>query len=939
MARHPVLEATDIAAPSAAKALRPQELPLHLTTEASDQELLDAVIAYYHQALLNSPDALTYLERLGIADVKLIETHRLGFANRTLGLRLPIGQVKAGAAIRKRLQNIGVLRESGHEHFNGCLVAPTMDDVGHVCAVYGRRMLRGAGRQDLYLPPMHQYLWNSCGMAGHAEVIVTQSLLDCLAFWSAGFHNVTTVLGATIQGAEFAKALRERAVNRVLICFTGDEAGRQASERLGEQLMAAGIECYRIPLPTGSSANLFARSFAPANKSLGRLIRKAVWLGKGEPVNPRSGEDPQPVPAISSTVDQIGSAAPPERLAPPPKVADAPATAPDSVPTPSAAAAATGPESGAPDAAKVNDDEVIMLFDQRRWRIRGLAKNLGYAALKVNLLVNRGDAYHVDNIDLYAARARTFFVSQAAKELGVNEDIVKGDLGRVLLKLESVQDARIRSALRVEPEIPRMSDTQAKEAMALLEDPQLIERIVHDFDACGLIGETTNKVIGYLAATSRKLERPLAIVVQSSSAAGKTALMDAVLAFVPEEERTKLSTMTGQSLYYMGQGNLQHKVLAIAEEEGASRVSYALKLLQSEGELTIASTGKDPGTGRMLTQQHRVQGPVMLFLTTTAIEIDEELLNRCMVLSVDEGREQTEAIHRQQRVRRTLGGMQAAGQRAALIRLHQNAQRLLRPLAVINPFAEQLTFLSDTTRARRDHEKYLTLIDTIALLHQYQRPVKSSTGDQAFLYVEVTATDIEKANALAHEALGRSLDELPPQTRRLLGAIARYVRGQMDQHKITMSDVHFSRRDVRAVTGWGDTQLRVHLDRLVSLEYLLARRHGSGGRITYELLFDGDASAAVHMSGLIDATVIGDMGTMQNLRGAEPQVAGRLRGVRGSKTVGLRGAKSAANQELARLNGQFEVDAGEKEVPAQPSELSSYTYPKASAEVHAEASS
>ena len=46
-----------------------------------------------------------------------------------------------------------------------------------------------------------------------------------------------------------------------------------------------------------------------------------------------------------------------------------------------------------------------------------------------------------------------------------------------------------------------------------------------------------------------------------------------------------------------------------------------------------------------MTQEYHVEGPVMIFLTTTAVEIDEELLNRCLVLTVDEGREQTRAIH------------------------------------------------------------------------------------------------------------------------------------------------------------------------------------------------------------------------------------------------------------------------------------------------------
>ena len=233
-----------------------------------------------------------------------------------------------------------------------------------------------------------------------------------------------------------------------------------------------------------------------------------------------------------------------------------------------------------------------------------------------------------------------------------------------------------------------------------------------------------------MPAISRKLDRPLGVVVQSSSAAGKTSLMDAVLAFVPEEDKVKYSAMTGQSLFYMGETNLKHKALAIVEEEGASRASYALKLLQSEGELTIASTGSDPKTGNLITQEYRVEGPVALLLTTTARDIDEELMNRCLVLAVDEGREQTRAIHARQRARRTLDGLLARHEKEACIALQQNAQRLLRPLDVLNPFAQFLTFPDQSTRLRRDHEKYLTLIDTIAFLHQHQRAIKTAQRGQ-----------------------------------------------------------------------------------------------------------------------------------------------------------------------------------------------------------------
>jgi hypothetical protein len=534
--------------------------------------------------------------------------------------------------------------------------------------------------------------------------------------------------------------------------------------------------------------------------------------------------------------------------------------------------------------------------------VRGLAKNLGVETLKVNVLVACGEAYYVDTFDLYHARQRTQFIAQAAAELAIREDVVKLDLGKVLLKLEALQAERLRQALKVEPQAPAMSDAQRDEALALLRDPQLLDRIVADFDACGLVGETTNKLVGYLAAASRKLEAPLAVVVQSSSAAGKSSLMDAVLAFMPEEERIKYSAMTGQALFYMGETNLKHKILAICEEEGASRAAYALKLLQSDGELTIASTGKDPDTGNLITQQYRVEGPVMIFLTTTAIEIDDELLNRCLVLSVDEGRAQTEAIHALQRRKRTLEGLRAKQARGRLMRVHQNAQRLLRPLAVLNPYADQLTFLSDKTRTRRDHEKYLTLIDTIALLHQHQRPVQTMLDDgEVVEYVEATVDDIARANVIAHEVLGRSLDELPPQTRRLLAAIVEHVRGQMRAQALAQSAVRFTRKQVRELVGWGDTQTRVHLERLVALEYLLAHRDGSGGRFVYELLFDGDVGATVHLSGLIDVAALQSVTTTPKSRGENAQVAGPLRGGCGPAAGDSRTDSSAAEQALARL--------------------------------------
>jgi hypothetical protein len=320
----------------------------------------------------------------------------------------------------------------------------------------------------------------------------------------------------------------------------------------------------------------------------------------------------------------------------------------------------------------------------------------------------------------------------------------------------------------------------------------------------------------------------------------------------------KFSAMTGQSLFYMGEADLAHRVLAIVEEEGASRASYALKLLQSEGELSIASTGKDNATGRLVTHTYRVAGPVAIILTTTAVDIDEELLNRCVVLTIDEERDQTRAIHDRQRARETLEGLLAEAERSRLLKVHQDAQRLLRPLLVANPHAPRLTFADERTRTRRDHTKYLTLIKAVALLHQHQRAAKTvMSGGQRVEYIEASLDDIALANRLAHETLGRSLDELAPQTRRLLERLDAFVAERCRTDSIARGDQRFTRRELREHCGWSDFQVRVHLDRLVDLEYVLVHRGGRGQSYVYELCWDGGGvDGRPHLSGLIDVTAL-----------------------------------------------------------------------------------
>ena len=887
-----------------------------LAADADDQAALRQVLDYYHERLRTNenPPALAYLKKRGIT-AEAVEVFRIGFVDRTLGLRLPQANRKEGAALRARLTALGILRDTGHEHLRGRVVFPVVAESGEIGTVYGRSIDDG-GKHDrhLFLPGPQRGIFNPAALRS-AEVIVTEGIIDALTFWGAGFRHVTTGYSAKALPEELLGALVASKVRRVLIAFDRDEAGDKGAAEVAAQLAAYGIEAARVLFPHGQDANAYALAVTPSEKSLGVLLRAALPLGelRSLPSKPEVSASVAVSSHIAPAPSSLAAKAASEAASPASE-----ATTPLPVPPTRTEEAAkeknesVAASSGAPVSpvvvAKNDGEEIVLSVGDREWRVRGLAKNSGFESLKVTLRVACAERWHLDNLDLCVARQRAAFIEVAAGETALRPELVKRDLGHVLRKLEELQEARLKAeaAPKAAAE-PALSAQEREAALGLLRAPDLLGRILADFAACGVVGEETNKLVGYLATVSRKLDNPLAVIVQSTSAAGKSALMDAVLAFVPPEERVKYSALTGQALYYLGgEANLKNKILAIVEEEGAEKASYALKLLQSEGELSIASTGKDPHTGRMVTQEYRVEGPVMIFLTTTAVDIDEELLNRCLILTVDEGREQTAAIHRLQRERETLAGLLRTEARAAVLALHRNAQRLLRPLRVVNPFAERLTFLDDRTRSRRDHTKYLALIRTVTLLHQHQRPVKTAQhAGRAVEYIEATLDDIAAANRLAHDVLGRTLDEMPPQTRRLLAVLEKLVAVRCEAGKCERCDVPFTRREVREKSGWGDTQLKVHLGRLVELEYVLAHRADHGTGHVYELVYDGGGKdGRRHLAGLLD---------VEKLRAGYGYDSERS-GVKGEQSGGGRppvGGWSGGGRPVENARSSFETAAPE----------------------------
>jgi DNA primase len=474
-------------------------------------------------------------------------------------------------------------------------------------------------------------------------------------------------------------------------------------------------------------------------------------------------------------------------------------------------------------------------FGRRRYEDLGVDKNA--RRLKVTIKTERSGKLHVDTLDLYHAKSRKTLLQDLSCFFEESPAVVDGDIAKLINFGEEFVPGQGISGGAVS--IVAMTEVERREAESFGKADDLMELILQDYRACGLVGEESNILLCYLAAISRKTDEPISVLVLSSSGAGKSALQDATLRLCPPEDVVKLTSLTGRALFYKGAGSLKHKILALEEEAGVRQASYAIRNLISAGELIIETTVKDLGSGRLTTMQNRVEGPTTVLITTTNPDVDPETKSRFFVTGVDESREQTRAILESQRQRRTWEGKSGRDEREAIRRRHWNFQRILKPVAVVNPFAGELRYSDDRLQSRRDQPKYLNLINAVAFMRQMQKPVKNHNGRE---YVEVDETDLELANKLAEEILGQNLDDLNRVSRDLLAQIERMVGERMalltdpeQGHHPRVDEITFTRRDIREFTGWPHMRVARYLKQLVDMELVVARSGRNGWRYVYTL--------------------------------------------------------------------------------------------------------
>jgi len=782
--------------------------------------LLNRVAEFYHKKFSENEKAQNYLFLTRkIKNKNLANAYKIGFSDGSL-----LKTLENQPEYKEKLLLLGVIKQNEKtkqyfEAFKNCVVFPIFDENNNCVNLYGRKIEEGTkaqrdkgtksensnqlqnpklstvncqfptGIKHLYLSGSNRGVFNWQSVKQNETIIISECIIDALSFIDSGVTNVVSIYGTQGSVREHLELFKCYKTKKIYFALDNDKGGNDAlikfTELFSNELPNANI--YKINIPNAKDINEYYCSNIDKIQCLSDLIKnnsEAVRIIKPPKENIEiTFAEKFIVIKIKDIIYKIKG---------------------------------------------------FSIADQQRYQTQ----------LKIYLRTIFDNNYYIDTIDLYSAKSREAYKKDCSEELGIPEETIKDDLKIIIQKLEEMLESKEFSASAKEYE---MTEVEKNEALDFLKSKNLFKIILEDFVTGGYIGEEVNKLSGYLAAVSRKLLEPLSIMIMSRSAGGKSTLLDHVLNFVPPEEYIKYTSVTGQALYYKDENSMVNKLLAIAEEEGAEKATYSLKTFQSDKELNIASTGKDPVSGKLKTFDYKVKGPVSLFLTTTAAEINYELLNRFIVLTVDEGKKQTGDIQDQQRNSYTLEGLIKQKKNDAVIRKHQNAQRLLKPLAVAIPYANYLSYGDEQLRARRDNKKYLNLICSIAFLHQYQREIKKyQCGIIMFDYIDADLDDLEEANKLAEKILIHTLDELAPPSRELLKQITEMTENhRKNKEKSKNKDdepISFTRREIRENSKWSDFQIRTHIKQLEELEYIQILSGNQGKKYSYQLIYEGSYS-------------------------------------------------------------------------------------------------
>ena len=675
--------------------------------------------------------------------------------------------------------------QSGYKQLQNCIVFPLKDKKGNIKSLYGRSIadLKGSN---------HYYLKNRKGLyPGYPSqetktIIITEAIIDASTLLTHTDFTILSLFGTNGWSEEHTEAIKSLSdLEEVIFFMDGDDAGNKAIETYAPlvKAMKKNIKVSKVATPDGEDVNSLVIGHEP--EILTHLIENREFLFSTESVS----TDRQTSERVESNLILNTE----------------------------------------------NPDYITTEVLDLRFTIMGGIGLYPLDKMKVTLKIekigsNRPLHRLRQTIDLYQDDSVEKLARKVAERLEIGSTKVHEALLQLTELIEEYRREEIEAKKTKEPEKRILTEAERQKAIKFLKTKNLLKRTNQAIGKSGVVGEENNRLLMYLVFTSRLREQPLHIVSLGGSGTGKTYLQERVSQLIPEADRLEITAISENALYYFDRKELKNKLVLIEDLDGANddKVLFAIRELQSKRRISKTIPIKD-SKGNLKTITLQVEGPISLAGTTTRERLYEDNANRSLLIYLDGSKDHKEKIMAYQR--QVSAGKIDKQQEEQMRQFMQDVQSVLRPMRVINPFAEMLALPQSVFKPLRTNSHYLHFIETVTFYHQWQREVKinQQTGEQ---HIETTIEDIEEANRLLKDVLLAKSDELTKATRRFLDLLKVYTKRE--------SKDSFYSGEIRKVYRFSPATVKRQLSTLVKYGYVKVAGGSKSKGYEYELVDEAE---------------------------------------------------------------------------------------------------
>jgi DNA primase/energy-coupling factor transporter ATP-binding protein EcfA2 len=729
---------------------------------------------------------------MGIALPKAesVETENFAelFAKQKEGLPLsPKAQEYLKSRGLENLTEVGYNSGINWKKLKQCITFPLKDKHGNITSLYGRRALEYYGKEkwnDSYNAEYgkHYYSENRKGLyPGYPNentetLIITEAIVDAASLLQIEELQSITILsayGTNGLTAEHKAAIAElKNLQEVIFFFDGDKAGQQGAAKYSEELAKEGIKTSIVCTPPDEDVNNLWVNYG--KEAILQLIEERI-LSTGSLINESSFSSFEKS-LIETESTAVQTLATPLNTATPNKIIYETATA--------------------------------------RYIIKGsLPKTFDRMVVSLDVqCLETGTKYRC-RLDLYEEKQTRKEAREASEKLELRSDLVENDLSQLTDLLEEYRDNQLQQTTEESNNDKPLSLPEQATTKAFLAEPpsETVKPLIWRFNdligQSGIVGEEKNRIFLFVIASSHKMKDTLHALIQGSSGSGKTHLLSKIAALMPPERVVKFTRVTENSFYNYDEFFFRNKLICLEDIDGLKEEAlFAWRELISNNQLSSSTSQKDEN-GNIRSAQRIVRGPMASICATTHGAIYEDNMSRLFIIAVDESKEQTERIMQYQSL--AASGIADKEKENEAREFLQNCIRMLKPLKVINPYADKIKLPPQAHKIRRLHELFLSFVKQVTLIHQYQRK-RDGKGR-----VITEPEDLKIAVEIMFDSIFLKVDELDGSLRQFFEELKEYIL-----QKENPQNYEFTQREVRQALNLSRSAIHRYLNNLIDLEYI-----------------------------------------------------------------------------------------------------------------------